>query len=233
MYANEILKSTLKIFGESWKQNWVTYCNLKISWIIESFLFYPKICASQIKEIQQAGLYFRDALLPNISTISWPPKHVELCESAVKLPEELDAFLYTLLTGNTHIPAEYPDRLRALLILLARTSFTELLQDYKNYSSKYCYRMPNNVQLIQMPHRCGYGIVPLPETIKPYINTTLAWDNIDRLEETLSGGVAKKPMARLDLTFLSLMTFKSHWMSSDISRISMYLLLTWLLFTRF
>ena len=139
MYANEILKSTLKIFGESWKQNWVTYCNLKISWIIESFLFYPKICASQIKEIQQAGLYFRDALLLNISTISWPPKHVELCESAVKLPEELDAFLYTLLTGNTHIPAEYPDRLRALLILLARTSFTELLQDYKNYSSKYCY----------------------------------------------------------------------------------------------
>lgn len=194
-------------------------------------LFYPKICASQIKEIQQAGLYFRDALLPNISTISWPPKHVELCESAVKL--ELDAFLYTLLTGNTHIPAEYPDRLRALLILLARTSFTELLQDYKNYSSKCCYRMPNNVQLIQMPHRCGYGIVPLPETIKPYINTTLAWDNIDRLEETLSGGVAKKPMARLDLTFLSVMRFKSHWMSSDISRISMYLLLKWLLFTRF
>ena len=194
-------------------------------------LFYPKICASQIKEIQQAGLYFRDALLPNISTISWPPKHVELCESAVKL--ELDAFLYTLLTGNTHIPAEYPDRLRALLILLARTSFTELHQDYKNYSSKYCYRMPNNVQLIQMPHRCGHGIVPLPETIKPYINTTLAWDNIDRLEETLSGGVAKKPMARLDLTFLPVMRFKSHWMSSDISRISMYLLLTWLLFTRF
>ena len=55
--------------------------------------------------------------------MSWPPKRVELCESPVKLPEELDAFLYTLLTGNTHIPAEYPDRLRALLILLARTSF--------------------------------------------------------------------------------------------------------------
>ena len=178
-------------------------------------LFYPKICASQIKDIWQAGLYFCDALLPNISTMSWPPKRVELCESPVKLPEELDAFLYTLLTGNTHIPAEYPDRLRALLILLGRTSFTELLQDYKNYSSKYCYRMSNNVQLIQMPHRCGYGIVPLPETIKPYINTTLAWDNIDRLEETLSGGVAKKAMARLDLTFLSIMRFKSHWMSSS------------------
>ena len=29
--------------------------------------------------------------------------------------------------------------------------------------------------------------VPLPEHIQPYIMTTLAWDNIDRLEETLSG----------------------------------------------
>jgi len=29
--------------------------------------------------------------------------------------------------------------------------------------------------------------VPLPENIQPYVNTSLAWDNIDRLEETLSG----------------------------------------------
>jgi len=29
--------------------------------------------------------------------------------------------------------------------------------------------------------------VPLPENIQAHINTTLAWDNIDRLEETLSG----------------------------------------------
>ena len=29
--------------------------------------------------------------------------------------------------------------------------------------------------------------VPLPENIQPHINTTLAWDNIDRLEKTLSG----------------------------------------------
>ena len=29
--------------------------------------------------------------------------------------------------------------------------------------------------------------VPLPENVQAYVNTTLAWDNIDRLEETLSG----------------------------------------------
>ena len=30
--------------------------------------------------------------------------------------------------------------------------------------------------------------VPLPENIRPFVGTTLAWDNIDRREETLSGG---------------------------------------------
>ena len=71
--------------------------------------------------------------------------------------------------------------------------------------------LTNNVELIQMINRCGHGIaysqieelntalclqklastpenaVPLPDNIQPYISTTLAWDNIDRLEETLSG----------------------------------------------
>ena len=62
-----------------------------------------------------------------------------------------------------------------------------------------------------MLNRCGHGIayslikeinialclqkmaltpdneVPLPENIQAYVNTMLAWDNIDKLEETLSG----------------------------------------------
>ena len=72
--------------------------------------------------------------------------------------------------------------------------------------------LTNNVELIQILNRCGHGVaysqieelntalclqkmamnpenaVPLPDNIKPYISTSLAWDNIDRLEETLSGG---------------------------------------------
>ena len=81
--------------------------------------------------------------------------------------------------------------------------------------------MPKNVQLIQMPHRCGHGIVPLPETIKPYINTTLAWDNIDRLEETLSGTGTKKDLARLNLAFLSVMRFHGYCVrgSSEVPQI--------------
>ena len=71
--------------------------------------------------------------------------------------------------------------------------------------------LTNNVELIQNINRCGHGLsyfqieeistalclqklastpensIALPGNIKPYISTTLAWDNVDRLEETLSG----------------------------------------------
>ena len=37
------------------------------------------------------------------------------------------------------------------------------------------------------------NMIPLPDNIKPYIPTSLAWDNIDRLEETLSGkGISRR-----------------------------------------
>ena len=69
--------------------------------------------------------------------------------------------------------------------------------------------LTNNVELIQMLNRCGHGIaysqleeintalclqkmastseIPLPNNIQPHVSTTLAWDNIDRLDETLLG----------------------------------------------
>jgi hypothetical protein len=70
---------------------------------------------SKIKEIQQAGLYIQDAVRANNTEISWPPKPLELCESAVNIPMELNAFLYTALTGNTDIPMEYPQRVQRLI----------------------------------------------------------------------------------------------------------------------
>ena len=67
---------------------------------------------SKVKEVQQVGLYIRDAVLFMNTEMSWPPKPSELCESAINLPAELDAFLYTLLTDNAEIPTEYPDRVQ-------------------------------------------------------------------------------------------------------------------------
>ena len=70
--------------------------------------------------------------------------------------------------------------------------------------------LTNNVELIQILNHCGHGIaysqlgsklaatscneVPLPHNIRPFISTTLAWDNIDRLEETLSGEGTSHPI---------------------------------------
>ena len=171
---------------------------------------------SKVKEIQQTGLYIRDAVLSNNTEMSWPPKPSELCENAVNLPPELDAFLCTLLAGNTEITTEYPHRVRRLVnsfgqdIIYGVTGGRQ--KPPKQILLPYAVKtLTNNVELIQMLNRCGHGIaysqieemntalclqkmaltpyneVPLPENIQTYVNTTLAWDNIDRLEETLSG----------------------------------------------
>ena len=55
------------------------------------------------KEIRQIGLFIRDAVLSSNTKTSWPPRPSELCENTVNLSPELDAFLCTLLTGNTEI----------------------------------------------------------------------------------------------------------------------------------
>ena len=63
--------------------------------------------SSEIKEIQQIRLYFGDAVLSNNTETSVPTNLSELCENTVNRPPELDAFLRTLLTGNTEIKTEY------------------------------------------------------------------------------------------------------------------------------
>ena len=173
---------------------------------------------SKIKQIQQASLYIREGILSNSMTgVSWPPKPLELCQNAVNIPEELNAFLYTVLTGNTETPMEYPQRLERLISSYGQ-DLIYCVSGGKQKSPKqillpYAVQsLTNNVELIQILNRCEHGIaysqveeintalclqklastsindVPLPENIQPYINTTLGWDNIDRLEETLSGG---------------------------------------------
>ena len=71
--------------------------------------------------------------------------------------------------------------------------------------------LTNNIDLIQILNQCGHGVsysqleelntalylqkldvtpesmVPLSDNIKLHISTTLAWDHIDSLEQTLSG----------------------------------------------
>ena len=118
---------------------------------------------SKVKEIQQIGLYIRDAVLSNNIEMSWPPKPSELCESAVNLPPELDAFLCTLLTGNTEMTTEYPHRVRRLVNSFGQDIIYGVTKGRqkppKQILLPYAVKtLTNNVELIQMLNRCGHGI---------------------------------------------------------------------------
>ena len=102
---------------------------------------------SKVKEIQQIGLLIRDAVLSSNTEMSWPPRPSELCENAVNLPPELDAFLCTLLTGNTDITTEYPHGVR-------KTETPKI----NTVTLRRKKTLSNNVELIQMLNRCGHGI---------------------------------------------------------------------------
>ena len=175
-----------------------------------------KKSSSSDAKIKETGLSIREAVRNHKIESHWPPKPSDFCENAVSLPEKLETFLYILLTGNPQPPVEYPLRIQRLVnsfgqdIGYAVTAGNQ--KPPKQVLLPYAVKtLTNNVELIQLLNRCGHGIaysqieeintalcmeklaqtpdndVPLPESIQPHINTTLAWDNIDRLEETFSG----------------------------------------------
>ena len=172
---------------------------------------------SKIENIQRVALDIRKAIRSNEHKMSWPPQPSELTESAIKFPDEVRAFLCTLLTGNTANSQEScQPRVQRLMNSIGQDMIFTVSggqqKPPKHILLPYAVKsLTNNVELIQMINRCGHGIaysqieelntalclqklastpenaVPLPDNIQPYISTTLAWDNIDRLEETLSG----------------------------------------------
>ena len=152
--------------------------------------------------------------------MSWPPRPSELCESAITLPA-VDTFLYTLMNGDTEAPREYPQRVRHLMSSFGQDIIYDITGGRqvppKQMLLPYAVKsLTNNIELIKMLNRCGHAnsqieeintvlslqqmaLVhdnedPLPEKIQSYVQTTLVWDNIDRLEETLSGAGTSHPV---------------------------------------
>jgi hypothetical protein len=56
--------------------------------------------SKKISNIQQAALDIREAIRNKEGKMSWPPRPSELNDSALDVPQELSAFLCTLLTGS-------------------------------------------------------------------------------------------------------------------------------------
>ena len=127
-------------------------------------------------------------------------------------------FLATLLIGNSKYPEEpCSSKVQRLVNSFGQDMVFGVIGG-RNKPPKHILlpcavkTLTNKVELIQILNRCVHGVaysqieelitalcmkkmamtpenaVPLPDNIKPYISISLAWDNIDRLEETLSGG---------------------------------------------
>ena len=150
--------------------------------------------------------------------MSWPPKPSQLSEEEINLPDEVRMFLATLLTGNSKYPEEpWSSKVQRLVNSFGQDKVFEVTggrkKPPKHILLPYAVNtLTNNVELIQILNRCGHGLaysqieefntamclqkkamtpqntVPFPDKIKPHISTSLAWNNIDRSEETLSGG---------------------------------------------
>ncbi|KAK3749597.1 hypothetical protein QZH41_002778 [Actinostola sp. cb2023] len=166
--------------------------------------------------IIEAALCIREKLKTLEINSSWPPKPSELHDSAIDLPDCLLTFLRIVLTGNTDSKKELSLRVQRLIKSFGQDFIYGVScgakKPPKHVLLPYVIKsLTNNVELIQIINRFGHGIsytqleeidtalclqkmakasddkAVLPENIHPHVCTSLAWDNIDRLEETLSG----------------------------------------------
>ncbi|KAL9977614.1 hypothetical protein ACROYT_G015037 [Oculina patagonica] len=172
---------------------------------------------TKISNIQKAAADIRKAIRDQKSKMSWPPRPSELTDSAIDVPEELSAFLYTLLTGSKDSSeTECCQRVQRLMKSFAQDLIFGVtrgqVKSPKQILPPYAVKtLTNSVELVSILNRYVHGIsysqleeintalclqkmattatseVPLPSNTQPHVSTTLARDNIDRLEETLSG----------------------------------------------
>ena len=142
------------------------------------------------KYISKTTVHLRETIQSQEIKASWPPRPYKLTENAVAIPDYLKEFLFTLLTGSTRFPGlqSHSEKVSPL--------FNSFGQDLVFDASGGPQRPPKQVLL---PHAKSLSNknwaspscneVPLADNIHPFISTTLAWDDIDRLEETLSSEV--------------------------------------------
>ena len=142
---------------------------------------------------------------------SWPPQmSLEMINDAI--PTSMTRFLQEQQTAQAH-----PTECSGFAAHLARTWFMPLrvvsgkVKPMKHITLPFTVKsLTGNVELVHILNRLGHGVSysqlqeidtalclqklslsdcqpALPRDIYPRVFTTLAWDNIDRLEETLSG----------------------------------------------
>ena len=166
--------------------------------------------------VDQSAAHLRSAISDIKWTMPWPILPSDLSVDQFPIPECLRRFLMGLLTSNPDVTDPSP-RVKMLLESFSQDLIYAVTcgktkppkQILLSYGVK---SLTGNVEVIRMLNRFGHGVsysqleendtalclqkiaanlnqtTILPGTIQPYVFTNLAWDNIDRLEETLTGG---------------------------------------------
>ena len=166
------------------------------------------------KSLEKSALYLRSTIKDNDDNSPWPFMPSAL-QKSIHISTDLRAFLCAILTGEMH--PKYPSKRSILLVESFAQDFIYAVSCGPQVPPKHMVfpcvlkALTGNSELIQILNRLGHAVsystieenqtalcllklaaatdaVVLPDNIKPHVFTTLAWDNIDRLEETLTGG---------------------------------------------
>lgn len=164
--------------------------------------------------INKTASHLRSAIKSQEPTKQWPFLPTAMNEPTTTAPEVVKQFLYGLLCGD--MTPKNPSQRTMMLVDSFSQDLVYAVSSGSQVPPKHILlpcvvkALTGNVEIIQMLNRLGHGVsytvieenetslclrklaatdddAVLPETIKAHVNTTLAWDNIDRLEETLTG----------------------------------------------
>ena len=165
--------------------------------------------------VDQSAQHLRNVILDIKWTFPWPILPSDLSVDQFPVPGCLHRFLMGLLTSNSDMTNPSP-RVKMLIESFSQDLIYAVTcgktkppkQILLSYGVK---TLTGNVEVIRMLNRFGHGVsysqleendtalclqklaanlnqtTILPGTIQPNVFTNLAWDNIDRLEETLTG----------------------------------------------
>jgi hypothetical protein len=165
------------------------------------------------KIIDQSSMYIRKSILDMKWKTSWPIHPSDLDIQSFSVPEYLNGFLLGLLTTDVAHPSKrvknFVSSFSQDIVYAATCGQTKPpKQVLISYGVK---TLTGYVELMQILNRFGHGISYsqleendtalslenmasnlnqspiIPRATQPNLFTNLAWDNIDRLEETLTG----------------------------------------------
>eukprot|EP00058_Branchiostoma_floridae_P000977 XP_002586465.1 hypothetical protein BRAFLDRAFT_106667 [Branchiostoma floridae] len=165
--------------------------------------------------VAKAALLLRDDIRKQDVPQAWPPVITEEDQSRDIIPPSVVKFFCYLLTGGFN-NADTSQRVERLVTSFGYDTVYAVSQGKvktpKHITLAFSIKsLTGNVELVQLLNRLGHSVsystmeeistalclqklssgdgdIFLPSNLHNQVFTTLAWDNIDRLEETISGG---------------------------------------------